>query len=341
MSEAAERSTEKNKRDKTLKKLEVALQAGDFYQAHQIYRSVCNRYYNQKNYGKAIEMLYEGSLKLLEYEQYASAADLGTYLTKAYTASNTQVDPESSARIIAIIKEFPSSEKTRGFLITAALDWATKFGSLSSGEPLFHDALAAIYERDGNFLMAENHYVFGTEETSKAFAGLLYRWASLVEPLNFGYFLARAVLCMIDSGNATKATLTTRFFVAELIQHKPDLVSPDNSTDLSNIGEKDFVEFNVPLLNFIQLLVLLLPKAGARSIFSQMRERYQAHLVTPAYSFSEVLDKIGEDYFGIRIHRPVNLLQSLMSNMFNPGSGAQNAGALPFGQLTQSNTELD
>lgn len=93
---------------------------------------------------------------------------------------------------------------------------------------------------------------------------------------------------MVASGNATKAALTTRFFVGELVHHKPELISANNTTDASCIGEKDLVEFTIPLLNFIQLLMLLLPKAGARNIYAQMRERYQAHLVTPSYSFSEV-----------------------------------------------------
>ncbi|KAI0243916.1 hypothetical protein L0F63_005983, partial [Massospora cicadina] len=92
---------------------------------------------------------------------------------------------------------------------------------------------------------------------------------------------------MIASGNATKATMTARSFVSELAKHKPDLVSANSVPDVTHIRNNEIVEFNLPLLNFIQLLVLLLPKAGARSVFGQLRERYEAHLVTPAYNFSE------------------------------------------------------
>lgn len=327
-------------KDKTLINLESALTLGDFYQAHQIYRSLCNRYLKQKNFGKAIKLLYEGSLKLLENEQFTSAADLGTYLTKTYMVSDTRVDSESAARVLDIIKAFPSTEKSREFLIASALDWMVKLGSLKSGEPLFHDALAAIYERDNDFLMTENHYLYGTEETSEAFARFIFNWASMVEPVDFGYFLARPVLSMIAAGNATKAALTTQSFISELAKHKPNLVSVDAVLDANQTG-KAFVEFNLPLLNFIQLLVLLLPKAGAQNVFSQLRKRYEAHLVTPAYNFSEVLDKIGEDYFGLRVERPVNLLQTLMSSMFNSGGDSHPNAALPFNQLAPSNHELD
>lgn len=326
------------KRDKTLKKLKLALEAGEFYHAHQIYRSVCNRYFTQANYGKAISMLYEGAMELLKYDQYASASDLGVYLIKAYTASETKVDSTSFGRIMDILRKFPSSEKTRSSIIVSALDWNTKFSKLRSGEPLFHDALASMYENEGNFLLAENHYIFGTDDTSETFAGMLFRWAASVEPLNFGFFFTRSILSLIVTGNASKATRTGKAFVIEVAQHRPELVSANDKSD----AVPEFIEFKEPLLNFVQLLLLLLPKAGARNLYAQLRNRYQPQLVNPIFNFSEYLDRIGEQYFGIRIQRPVNILQSLMSNMFNPGNGSsQGAPSLSFDQIGDSSAELD
>lgn len=62
---------------RVLSKLEESIQAGNFYEAHQKYRTLYFRYLSQKRYDDCLELLYSGSLKLLENEQYSSGADLG------------------------------------------------------------------------------------------------------------------------------------------------------------------------------------------------------------------------------------------------------------------------
>lgn len=62
---------------RVLAKLEESIRSGKYYEAHQKYRTLYFRYLSQKRFDECLELLYDGSLKLLENEQYSSGADLG------------------------------------------------------------------------------------------------------------------------------------------------------------------------------------------------------------------------------------------------------------------------
>lgn len=60
-----------------LAKLEQSIRSGKYYEAHQKYRTLYFRYLSQKRFDECLSLLNDGSLKLLENEQYSSGADLG------------------------------------------------------------------------------------------------------------------------------------------------------------------------------------------------------------------------------------------------------------------------
>lgn len=62
---------------RVLAKLEESIQLGNFYEAHQKYRTLYFRYLSQQRYDDCLQLLFNGSLKLLENEQFSSGADLG------------------------------------------------------------------------------------------------------------------------------------------------------------------------------------------------------------------------------------------------------------------------
>lgn len=62
---------------RVLAKVEESVQSGKFYEAHQKYRTLYFRYLSQKRFDECLELLFNGSTKLLENEQYSSGADLG------------------------------------------------------------------------------------------------------------------------------------------------------------------------------------------------------------------------------------------------------------------------
>lgn len=62
---------------RVLLKLEASVEAGNYYEAHQMYRTLYFRYLTQKRYDDCLDLLYKGSVKFLQNEQFTSGADLG------------------------------------------------------------------------------------------------------------------------------------------------------------------------------------------------------------------------------------------------------------------------
>lgn len=57
-------------------KLETAVATGNYYEAHQMYRTLYFRYTSQKRYTDCLDLLYTGAHTFITKEQYTSAADL-------------------------------------------------------------------------------------------------------------------------------------------------------------------------------------------------------------------------------------------------------------------------
>lgn len=79
---------------RVLVKLEASVEAGNYYEAHQMYRTLYFRYLNQKRYEDCLDLLYKGSVKFLQNQQYTSGADLGILVVD--TLEKRGAKPENS-----------------------------------------------------------------------------------------------------------------------------------------------------------------------------------------------------------------------------------------------------
>ena len=61
-------------------KLEDRLGKGDYYEAHQIYRTIYYRLTREQKFNEAYDLLYDGAMKLLERGQHNSGADLANLM---------------------------------------------------------------------------------------------------------------------------------------------------------------------------------------------------------------------------------------------------------------------
>lgn len=62
---------------RVLAKLDLSIEEGNYYEAHQMYRTLYFRYTLQRKYDECLELLHKGSIKLIGKQQETSAADLG------------------------------------------------------------------------------------------------------------------------------------------------------------------------------------------------------------------------------------------------------------------------
>merc|ERR1711963_148315 len=81
---------------RVLAKLNASLENGNFYEAHQMYRTLYYRYTAQKKYGEIESMLYEGAVKLFDKDQGGSGADLSKLYLENLTTAESEGAVEAS-----------------------------------------------------------------------------------------------------------------------------------------------------------------------------------------------------------------------------------------------------
>lgn len=87
-------------------KLEDRLEKGDYYEAHQIYRTIYHRLAREKKFNEAYNLLFSGAVKLLERKQYNSGADLANLLIDMLTTLNSinELDVHTEEGLISNIR---------------------------------------------------------------------------------------------------------------------------------------------------------------------------------------------------------------------------------------------
>jgi hypothetical protein len=86
---------------------------GQYYEAHQQLRVIANRYVKSNDWPSAISILASGAAGLLKAGQGGSGGDLCIFLVDVYSKAELKPDPESRARMVELLRAFPSGEPTR------------------------------------------------------------------------------------------------------------------------------------------------------------------------------------------------------------------------------------
>ncbi|CAG8603255.1 6337_t:CDS:2 [Ambispora leptoticha] len=319
--------------DKVLEKIQESLNNKNYYEAHQMYRTVCRRLIKQKQYDKAIDVLYSGAQSLLEHKQSGSGTDLSLYLIDAYLAEELSVNDESRDRIIKLLELFPHDEPGRKRFIDAAISWSIKTGDSPAGDPALHHYVAELLWKDKIYQEAEPHFLAGTSASSASYGKMLAEWSSQDDPSKRGAYLARAVLQYLCLRSIRDAKIAFDSFVAEILSKNPGLATDTVSYRPTLTGDSIEITIydNAPLINFLQLLILMVQR-DAPDLFTALRNKYKDCLAIEP-SFEDLLNRIGEVFFNIQVQRPQQLsfLQDLMSSLFSqPG--------VPGGSRTSSST---
>lgn len=67
-----------NSSDRIIQKLNNLIESAEYYEAHQLYRTIYFRYLNTKRFKELESLLYDGALLLLKKKQFNSGADLAS-----------------------------------------------------------------------------------------------------------------------------------------------------------------------------------------------------------------------------------------------------------------------
>lgn len=302
---------------KIVAKLQKRLNDHEYYEAHQLYRTLCFRYCAQEKYDKAIDLLMNGALALLEANQASSGADLAVLLVTTMEKTNVSVTSDIIMKLAALHRLMPEDNIERPNYVSAVLRWAEKNSPSLVSSPssssasevcasssltacsLLHNEFGITYWNERNFARARYHFI--RSQNGEGCASMLIEFhITYGYPSEVDLFITQAVLQFLCLRNRLTAEACFNSYTR---QHPQVEKGPP---------------FVRPLLNFLWLL-LLATEGGSLAVFNILCEKYKMSLCRdPAYS--DYLTRIGQLFFHLPIPKPPTaggLFGGLFSNLLN------------------------
>ncbi|XP_047513864.1 Golgi to ER traffic protein 4 homolog isoform X2 [Pieris napi] len=220
---------------RVLEKLEAAVNAGQYYEALQMYRTLYFRYLNQKKYGDLLQLLQSGANILLECDQQGSGTGLAILLLDVLIKSHTQPCEEWIEKIAQLFSKIkPNVVERETFLITA-LKWS--MDKNTRGHPLLHKRIAEVYWQEKKLTSAYRHFLHSNDGVAFA-TKLIELHTTKGNKSEIAMFIAQAMLQILCLKNKEMAHEAFK----EYTRSHP------------NLNER-VPPFQYPLLNFLYLLL--------------------------------------------------------------------------------------
>ncbi|TGZ84010.1 DUF410-domain-containing protein [Ascodesmis nigricans] len=309
--------------EKTRARMQLRIQEGQYYEAHQQLRVVSQRYVKAKNYDAAIDILTSGANALFKAGQSASAGDICLLILDVYRTASKKPDQDSKARIIELLSQLPSTEPIRKRFITESIAWTSKFGIYPAGDPFLHHYIGTLLVSEHDYYEAERHLLLGTPASASTLATALFNWYQHDSPHTAALYISRAVFPYLLLGNLRDAHTALKIFTEKLVEkaEKTGLVV-QTIEDVKYGTVKVFP--SLPGVNFLTLLVLS-AAPGGREVWQFLEGHYQT-VLREAPWWKEALEQIGESYFDVKIRRQTNILDMMGSLFGGPGPQQQAIG---------------
>ncbi|XP_068631747.1 Golgi to ER traffic protein 4 homolog [Battus philenor] len=265
---------------RVLDKLEVSINNGEYYEAHQMYRTLYFRYLGQKKYEDLLNLLYKGSSLLLKHDQQGSGADLAILIVEVLTKSETKTSEEWIEKVASLFGQMHSSIPEREIFLTNAVKWS--MDSNKKGHPLLHKKIAEIYWKEKKYTSAYKHFLHSNDGTAYA-SMLIELHTTKGYKSEVDLFVAQAVLQILCLRNIQMANDTFNHYTSFHPTIKNDKGPP----------------YKFPLLNFLWFLLRAIEKKNVMQ-FKILRNWYAISLKRDPNYFS-YLDNIGRIWFNIEI----------------------------------------
>ncbi|EFA79568.1 DUF410 family protein [Heterostelium album PN500] len=284
--------------DRQIASLESKFSAGNYYDLLQSYKALYFRNASAKKYKETISLLLSGATNFLKYQQWNCAAELGQLLIETYKSFGTKYDDESKNTVSTLFKGFNCPENAAMItFMRDAIKWSESAGAGDKGSDEFHALLAIAMAKNGDYIDAQKHFIFGNDPIS--FADMLVAWTRDASQSEVDLYIARA---------SADAEQLFQSFVQKL-----------------SIQTADFT----PLLNYIRFLLLTLQR-DALPLFNLLKQKYEPSIARDPM-FSKYLEQIANLYYNVPLPQSGGL-GSLLSGLFSGlspmmGGGGNNSGS--------------
>lgn len=283
---------------RVLSKLESCINSGNYYEAHQMYRTLYFRYLSQKKYTELIRLLFEGSKLLLDKQQQTSGADLGVLLIDVLIKSKTQPSGEHFDKIAELFALMNPSSPERDTFVQKAIQWSSIGCAQKAGHADLHLKVAKIYWKEKNYTLARNHFL-----CTKS-----------------GVDCALMILEVNDKqGYADEVDL----YIAQIVLQFLCLQKKDTAKDVFNEYVARHPKINsgppyvYPLLNFLYFLFQAID-SHKTAHYAVLCQQYTMS-VNRDPCYMQYLDKIGQLFFNVppKNQSSKNVFSSLLQSFFN------------------------
>lgn len=278
---------------RVLDKLEASVSAGNFYEAHQMYRTLYFRYSMQEKYKELLELLYSGSKLLLQNKQLTSGADLCNLFVDVLQKSSEPVTEELVQKLSELYGLIGPNVPERDTFLANAMRWSAK-GSpeYKTGHPLLHKAVAQTSWREKNYVVARYHFLHSNDGSSFAMM-LVEIHTRQGYPSEVDLFITQVVLQYLCLQNKTTAFDAFHWYT------------------LKHPNIKSGPPYLLPLLNFIWFLLKAI-ESGKLPVFTLLCKKYKPSIDRDP-TYNSYLNKIAQIFFGLPPQRPRN--QGLFGNL--------------------------
>uniref|UniRef100_A0A0N5ARC5 Golgi to ER traffic protein 4 homolog n=1 Tax=Syphacia muris TaxID=451379 RepID=A0A0N5ARC5_9BILA len=308
-----------SKIEKLEKRISDCFENTNYYEAHQLYRTLYFRLSTHQEWDELQRILCDGILKLVEVNEHESAIDLGELYIEVMTKAETPVNSESLEKFEKLFTSlFPKKERNenqwkqgtdqKSRFLAQAVKWSMSVSEKKrykqKGHADLHGCIAKVLWNNGDYGGARNHFMLSDE------------------PEEFAKFLVDYQ--QKDGCGNEKDLFAVQAVLQLLCNRRPrtaSLVLVNYCKDHPSISDKP--PYNFPLLNFARYLILVI-RAKKVEMFTRLIETYDFHRDP---SFTRYLDKIGQVYLGVPAPQKQsdflgNLLKGLVGSSQTAGNSS-------------------
>lgn len=297
--------------ERVISKLKKSIENENYYEAHQMYRTLYFRYVGQHKYQELETMLYDGAILLFSHNQVESGLDLAKLYVETLKEGEFKPEDSKFVKICRLYDEIPCDNVDKASFLSTCLRWSSYNPGTSVGHPRLHQHIAYLLWKQRKYPESRQHFLYSCDgegcgsmliefHTSKGFT-------SEVE-----LFIAQTVfqyLCL------KKHLVAAVAFYAFTTGHPKIQKGPP---------------YSVPLLNFVWFLLLAIETSSSLSAFTVLCEKYKKFIDRDP-QFIQYLDTIGQLFFGVPApEKPRNmfsgLFNSLLSAINDDSSDEETAG---------------
>eukprot|EP00088_Acartia_fossae_P053763 TRINITY_DN6135_c0_g1_i1.p1 TRINITY_DN6135_c0_g1~~TRINITY_DN6135_c0_g1_i1.p1 ORF type:complete len:348 (-),score=55.01 TRINITY_DN6135_c0_g1_i1:297-1319(-) len=287
--------------ERVIAKLKKSVENENYYEAHQMYRTLYFRYIGQKKYEDLERMLYDGAILLFSHKQVESGLDLA----KLYidTLKEGEFKPEDSKfiKICRLYEEIPVENVDKAAFLGTCLKWSNYNPNTAIGHPRLHQHIAYSLWKQRKYPESRQHFLHSCDGEGCGSMLVEFHTAKGFNS-EVDLFIAQTVLQYLCLKKHLVAAVA---FLAYTTGHPKIQRGPP---------------YTNPLLNFVWFLLLAIETSSSLSAFTVLCEKYKKFIDRDP-QYIEYLDRIGQLFFGVPApERP----QGMFSGLFNSLLSAMN-----------------